>query len=374
MDCYCDASYNKEIGVTVVGFKIGHDEIRIEELINTKNTKAELVAVDRCISVRDELYPGAHLTIHTDCQRACQNEYPNVTMSKIKGHKKKALRDAKDEVFRTVDRAVRRRLRKLMNGADAADESEDNDEEEEVNCVDIKDTHIRPSSLPLNRFIIPSNYSSSSSSSSSNIDSSAIGEIALGSAACSGRLFANGEEVMESGSFVLPQHNSYWSRLTTGGPVEFPEFRPSAQTDQKMQPNVRPTSMLDCYCDASYNKEIGVSVIGFKIGHDEIRIEELINTKNTQAELVAVDRCISVRDELYPGAHLTIHTDCQRACQNEYPNVTMSKIKGHKKKALRDAKDEVFRTVDRAVRRRLRKLMNGADAADESEDNEEEEE
>lgn len=111
---------------------------------------------------------------------------------------------------------------------------------------------------------------------------------------------------------------------------------------------------IDCYSDASYMKEISLSIIGYKIGDNDIIIEELRDIKNTQAELIAVERIIEFRDQCMTGQHINIHTDCQRAVQNDYLNATIIKIKGHKKKILRDNKDEIFRTVDKAVRQRLR--------------------
>lgn len=114
---------------------------------------------------------------------------------------------------------------------------------------------------------------------------------------------------------------------------------------------------VKCFTDASYSQQKGLSVIGYKIGENEIVLDRLPGVKNTQAELVAIDRCISECNRLYSdNVLIIIHTDCQRALKNQYVgNVLVVKIKGHKKKVLRDEDDAVFSTVDKAVRRMLRR-------------------
>ncbi len=49
---------------------------------------------------------------------------------------------------------------------------------------------------------------------------------------------------------------------------------------------------IKCFTDASYSKEIEVSVIGYKVGDAQIILKHLPQIKNTQAELYAVDKCI----------------------------------------------------------------------------------
>lgn len=48
--------------------------------------------------------------------------------------------------------------------------------------------------------------------------------------------------------------------------------------------------IIKCFTDASYSKDIEMSVVGYKIGDDNITIEHLPKIKNTQAELYAVSK------------------------------------------------------------------------------------
>ena len=115
---------------------------------------------------------------------------------------------------------------------------------------------------------------------------------------------------------------------------------------------------IDCYTDASYSKEVGGSIIGYKIGDEPIVTEFLDNIKNTQAELIAVERCIATCKEKYPTYQIHIYTDCQKAIQNQNNNtndVIYHKMIGHIKKSLRDDKQTIFSLVDKITRKELRK-------------------
>lgn len=113
---------------------------------------------------------------------------------------------------------------------------------------------------------------------------------------------------------------------------------------------------IDCYTDASYSKEVGGSIIGYKIGDEQIVTEFLDKIKNTQAELIAVDRCIATCKEKYPNYQIHIYTDCQKAIQNQNTNdVIYHKMIGHIKKSLRDDKQTIFSCVDKLTRKELRK-------------------
>ena len=84
---------------------------------------------------------------------------------------------------------------------------------------------------------------------------------------------------------------------------------------------------IDCYCDASYSKEVGGSVIAYKIGNLPIRLSYLDKVKNTEAEIQAVDKCIEIVSELYGNENfiIYIHTDCQKVIElkNEEKYQTM---------------------------------------------------
>ena|SRR5579872_1909295 len=115
--------------------------------------------------------------------------------------------------------------------------------------------------------------------------------------------------------------------------------------------------IINCYTDASYAKEVGGSVIGYKIGEHPIFTDFLVDVKNTEAEMSAVKLCIDLASELYPDAEIHIHTDCQKAVNSadDYPSyVVIHKMRGHIKRNLRDDKQQIFSEVDRYVRKQLR--------------------
>ena len=115
---------------------------------------------------------------------------------------------------------------------------------------------------------------------------------------------------------------------------------------------------IKCFTDASYSKDISLCVIGYMVGDSKVSIEYIPDMKNTQGELHAIDRCIEKCNQLHPDSQMEIYTDCSRALKNDYGDeVTIVKIKGHLKKALRTENDNLFRKVDRAVRKALRKRV-----------------
>lgn len=113
---------------------------------------------------------------------------------------------------------------------------------------------------------------------------------------------------------------------------------------------------IKCFTDASYSQQKNIAVIGYKIGDLEPVLDELPNIKNTQAELLAIERCLEECAKLYPNNEIILYTDCQRALKNTNypPNVTLVKLEGHKKGTLKSDDDKIFSIVDKAVRKRLR--------------------
>jgi ribonuclease HI len=115
--------------------------------------------------------------------------------------------------------------------------------------------------------------------------------------------------------------------------------------------------IIECYTDASYSTQANGSVIGYKIGDNQIVIDFLPEVKNTQAELIAVNNCIKYCQESYPGNQIHIYTDCQKAVRLDYgENVIMHKMIGHIKKDLRDDKQKIFALVDKETRKELRRI------------------
>jgi ribonuclease HI len=119
------------------------------------------------------------------------------------------------------------------------------------------------------------------------------------------------------------------------------------------------SNIIECYTDASYSPQTGLCVVGYKIGNHNIVTECLTNTKNTQAELYAVEKCIEICNNVYGfDINIIIYTDCQRAMQNNYSTndikVNLIKLDGHKKGVLKSDKDKIFSLVDKKVRKVLR--------------------
>lgn len=112
---------------------------------------------------------------------------------------------------------------------------------------------------------------------------------------------------------------------------------------------------IDCYTDASYAKDVGGSVIGYKIGNNPIQLLFLEGIKNTEAEVMAARRCVEETELLYPNRRINLHTDCQEVMSQEFAyHVRLFKMKGHMKKKLMNNKQLVFREVDKAARKTLR--------------------
>lgn len=116
--------------------------------------------------------------------------------------------------------------------------------------------------------------------------------------------------------------------------------------------------IIDAYTDASYSKEIGGSVIGYKIDNLPICIEFVNDIKNTQAELMAIERCISLSAIHHPESVIRIHTDCQKAQKEIYPpNIIIVKVIGHMKNKFKNERQKEFSKVDKLTRKTLRIML-----------------
>lgn len=127
--------------------------------------------------------------------------------------------------------------------------------------------------------------------------------------------------------------------------------------------------MSKWYCDASYNHQCKVGVIGYKSGSSPITLESVYGAKNTELEFIALDRVLSVASD---GD--TVYSDCQRIIELilksnpkyqyqsdllrrlEQVSVSVLKIDGHKPSRDKDENDMQFSLVDNAVRKHLRTL------------------
>jgi hypothetical protein len=125
--------------------------------------------------------------------------------------------------------------------------------------------------------------------------------------------------------------------------------------------------MTKWFCDASYNNQCRIGVIGYKSENSPVYTYESSSGKNTELEFIAFNE---VLDHVSEGD--IIYTDCQRIVdlvENRNPSygyqssllqridqvkIRALKIDGHKPSKDKDADDIQFSQVDKAVRRHLR--------------------
>jgi len=143
INCYTDASYSKEVGGSVIAYKINDMPIRTKYLNSVKNTEAEIKGVDRCIDIASKMYLNSEIHIYTDCQKVLELEsegkYPeNVLVHKMKGHMKGELRDKNQQIFSCVDKRARKMLRIRLKAIRAQNANENENENEIKNKVRIR--------------------------------------------------------------------------------------------------------------------------------------------------------------------------------------------------------------------------------------------
>lgn len=126
-------------------------------------------------------------------------------------------------------------------------------------------------------------------------------------------------------------------------------------------------TQIHCYTDASYSQQKSTSIVAYKIGTNPIKTIQLNDIKNTQAELLGIEFCISYTIQNYPNVKsINIYTDCQNAWKQDYLNYTnqnqnqiqinLIKIKGHQKMEFMNGYDLIFKQVDKMARKTLRNL------------------
>ena len=119
--------------------------------------------------------------------------------------------------------------------------------------------------------------------------------------------------------------------------------------------------IFSCYVDASYNSQKNIGVISYIIINNDIEIlnkyEILNNIKNTQLEILGVNKCIEECSNISETSTIIIYTDCQKALQlNLDSNIKIIKVKGHSKKTEKDENDIIFSKVDKKAKKILRSL------------------
>lgn len=118
--------------------------------------------------------------------------------------------------------------------------------------------------------------------------------------------------------------------------------------------------MCICFTDASYDPQMKIGVIVFRIYQDGIKneyqqfIEIINNIKNTELEKIGINKCIQATLQY---DNITIYTDCQSGIDVfQKDRISINYIKGHDKKSNRDEIGLIFRDVDIFARKELRRL------------------
>lgn len=142
--CYCDASFSPETKNAICGWKIGEDNaMQTMLLINTNNTRAEIIGLIHLIHLVNKLPNNSTYIIYTDClsvidrikkRGKLQNKNfcnrkgqslanadiyqelfsilkENIKIIHIDGHLPKNKRNNDNKIFSEIDIAVRRKLR-----------------------------------------------------------------------------------------------------------------------------------------------------------------------------------------------------------------------------------------------------------------------
>jgi ribonuclease HI len=142
--CFCDASYSPLHKFAIIGWQIGKNEINIQRINDTNNTRAELIAMIKLLKCLDV---NEHYTIFTDCQgiirslnkkeKIVEKKFknnrgkelanadlyrklydlflPNISIVHISGHIPTKLMNNDNENFSRVDKLVRSVLREHVN-------------------------------------------------------------------------------------------------------------------------------------------------------------------------------------------------------------------------------------------------------------------
>lgn len=131
--------------------------------------------------------------------------------------------------------------------------------------------------------------------------------------------------------------------------------------------------MKTIYTDASCDPITNHGVLGFMVD-DKIYTSELDNIKNTDAEMTAIVYALS--NIIQTDDQIILYTDCQRAIKlfqdkkitkpihqivinkfNQFNNITLVHIDGHKKASLKTKTDREFSKLDQHLRKKLRDYM-----------------
>lgn len=150
--------------------------------------------------------------------------------------------------------------------------------------------------------------------------------------------------------------------------------------------------IIDCFCDGSFDPKLRIGVIGWCIGNNNVKLETIIDTNNTQCECKAVLNLLKDITELNFNNTYVIYTDCEslinniknkekiinnnyvRKNGNPINNIEIYKqifeildilkikinfkhVDGHKPTKNKSNLDKKFSVIDKLVRNELRKIV-----------------
>lgn len=140
---------------------------------------------------------------------------------------------------------------------------------------------------------------------------------------------------------------------------------------------------IPCYCDASFDPQIRVAIIGWRINDGPIYTQTIKNTNNTRAEIFGL---ITLINHLDPVKKYIVYTDCesiirriatkQKLIDSQFKNnkgellhnhdlyqalfhllnenIIVTHIKGHMPAGQMDDTNVNFSQLDKYVRKKLR--------------------
>ena len=121
--------------------------------------------------------------------------------------------------------------------------------------------------------------------------------------------------------------------------------------------------VVHIFSDISYHPKLNIGVVAFRIiddsdGKSVLTILHKDGMRNTQLEKESINIALETLDNIEEIDQIIIYTDCQDVISNKYAdNISIVKIKAHKKKSECNNLELCLREVDIESRRELRKRV-----------------
>lgn len=134
-------------------------------------------------------------------------------------------------------------------------------------------------------------------------------------------------------------------------------------------------NVIKCYTDASFCPQTKWAVSGYCIPQLSQTISFLYPEANGAAEAEVFGLAFLLETVSDVNAEIVVHTDCESAVRkiekrkddgghftkmlqilDSNPNIKIKHVQGHKKRSLRSPSENDFSTLDKAVRKELRRV------------------